>query len=180
VTMAPSGTVMNDKGNRVQFSLAGPEDISDIVDLLQANEATNGGSLTGHFDQPAVAAAIRDMPVVIARVQKHLAGVLVSSSKPATAPGPIVAEMLKTYQGGPDAYLYGPICIDRRDRGLGLAEGLFTRLKAELPGREGILFIRRDNVASLRAHQNKLGMELRGDFNVDGVRYAVFSYRAES
>jgi hypothetical protein len=76
--------------------------------------------------------------------------------------------------------LYGPICIDRRERGLGIAEMLFTRLKAELPGREGILFIRRDNVASLRVHRTKLGMVPRGDFDMNGAGYTVLSYRAEA
>ena len=56
----------------MRLSLAGPQDVGDIVGLLQANEAINGGSLTGHFDRPAVMAAIRDMPVVIARTQQRL------------------------------------------------------------------------------------------------------------
>jgi hypothetical protein len=90
---------MGEQGSPVRLSLAGPQDVGDIVGLLQANEAINGGSLTGHFDRPAV---------------------------------------LKTYRGDPAAYLYGSICIDRRERGLGIAEMLFARLKAELPGREGI------------------------------------------
>ena len=38
----------------MRLSLAGPQDVGDIVGLLQANEAINGGSLTGHFDRPAV------------------------------------------------------------------------------------------------------------------------------
>jgi len=153
---------MGEQGSPVRLSLAGPQDVGDIVGLLQANEAINGGSLTGHFDRPAVMAAIHDMPVVIARAQQRL------------------AEMLKTYRGDPAAYLYGPICIDRRERGLGIAEMLFARLKAELPGREGILFIRRDNVASLRVHRTKLGMVPRGDFDVNGAGYTALSYRAEA
>jgi len=171
---------MGEQGSPVRLSLAGPQDVGDIVDLLQANEAINGGSLTGHFDRPAVMAAIHDMPVVIARAQQRLAGVLLSSLIQATEQPPVIAEMLKTYRGDPAAYLYGPICIDRRERGLGIAEMLFARLKAELPGREGILFIRRDNVASLRVHRTKLGMVPRGDFDVNGAGYTVLSYRAEA
>ena len=70
--------------------------------------------------------------------------------------------------------------IDRRERGLGIAKKLFTRLKAELPGREGILFIRRDNAASLRVHQDKLGMVPREDYDVNGAGYTVLSHRAEA
>jgi hypothetical protein len=118
------------------------------------------------------------MPVVVARRPERLAGVLVSSSISTSAHIPVIAQMLKTYRGSPDAYLYGPVCIDRQERGQGLAERLFSLLKMELPGREGILFIRRDNAASIRAHQQKLEMDVRGVFSVDGVGYAVLSYNA--
>jgi hypothetical protein len=37
---------------------------------------------------------------------------------------------------------------------------MFAELRELLPGREGILFIRTDNVVSLRAHQ-KMGMRQR-------------------
>jgi hypothetical protein len=168
---------MSGQASPVQLSLASEQDIDDIVDLLQANEEVNGGSLTGHFDPSAIRAAIHDLPVVIARVQQRLAGVLLSFSIAATEPSPVIAGMLKTYRGDATAYIYGPICIDRRERGRGIAEMLFARLKAELSGREGILFIRRDNVASLRAHQDKLAMAPRGDFEVNGAGYTVFSYR---
>lgn len=164
----------------MRVSLAGPQDVDDIVGLLQANEAVNGGSLSGHFDRSVVAPAIKDMPVVIARVEQRLVGVLLTWSMPATEPAPVIAGMLKTYRGDAAAYIYGPVCIDRRERGRGIAELLFARLKAELPGREGILFIRRDNAASLRMHQDKLGMVRRGDFDADGVGYTVFSYRPEA
>ena len=168
---------MGEQGSPVRLSLAGPQDVGDIVDLLQANEAINGGSLTGHFDRPAVMATIHDMPVVIARAQQRLAGVLLSSSIHATEQPPVIAEMLKTYRGDPAAYLYGPICIDRRERGLGIAEMLFARLKAELPGREGILFIRRDNVASLRVHRTKLGMVPRGGIRSEERRVGKECYQ---
>ena len=52
---------------------------------------------------------------------------------------------------------------------------MFTRLRALLPGREGILFIRCDNVASLRAHE-KMGMREVASFTHDGIGFAVFAY----
>jgi hypothetical protein len=42
---------------------------------------------------------------------------------------------------------------------------------------KGILFIRADNVASIRAHRDKLGMSLRGTFSLDGSDHVVLSYR---
>ncbi|HEX3210633.1 MAG TPA: hypothetical protein VHQ91_14695, partial [Geminicoccaceae bacterium] len=77
--------------------------------------------------------------------------------------------------GAPDAYVYGPICIDEAERGRRLANAMFAALRARLPGREGILFIRRDNPASLRAHA-KLGMTEVAEFVHDGAVHAVLSY----
>lgn len=169
---------MIDQRDPPELRRATAEDIDDIVRLLQANEATQGGMLTGHFDRPRIAAALDDMPIIVARHRDGLAGVLISASIHATGNGPVIARMLATYRGGAGAYLYGPICIDRRARGLGLSERLFARLKAELPGREGILFIRQDNGASIRTHRDKLGMQVRGAFAVDGVDYVVLSYQS--
>jgi predicted GNAT superfamily acetyltransferase len=168
---------MINKGDGFVLGQASATDIDDIVALLQANEASRGGSITGHFDRGMVAAFLADMPVIVARRDGRLAGVLVSSSIAAVGHIPVIAAMLRTYRGGTDAYIYGPICIDARDRGRGLAETLFTFLKAVLPGREGILFIRADNAASIRAHREKLGMTAQGSFVLDGVEYMALSYR---
>jgi predicted GNAT family acetyltransferase len=57
----------------------------------------------------------------------------------------------------PDCYLYGPVCVAESERGKGLARALFEELRARLPGRPAMLFVRADNAASLRAHR-KMGM----------------------
>jgi len=44
-----------------------------------------------------------------------------------------------------------------------------------LPGREGILFIRRDNASSLRAHA-KMGLREVAEFTYAGAAHAVLSY----
>jgi hypothetical protein len=168
---------MTKEGDGFALRRAGTDDIDDIVALLQANEADRGGSITGHFEREMVAAFLDDMPVIVARRGARLAGVLISSSIAAVGHIPVLAAMLRSYRGGTDAYIYGPICIDERERGRGLADKLFSFLKAALPGREGILFIRGDNSASLRAHQEKLNMTPRGTFVLDGIDYVVLSYK---
>jgi ribosomal protein S18 acetylase RimI-like enzyme len=168
---------MADEDDGFVLRRAVTDDIDDIVALLQANETSRGGSITGHFDRAMVAEFLDDMPVVVARRRERLAGVLISSSIATVGHLPIMAHMLCTYRGDADAYIYGPICIDAKERGRGLAEKLFTFLKAELSGREGILFIRADNSASIRAHQDKLHMSPRGTFTLDGTDYVVLSYR---
>ncbi len=168
---------MTDRCETLDLRLAAAVDVDDIVALIQANETIRGGAITGHFDSATIEAFLDDMPVVVVRRGKRLAGVLVSSSIEAVGHIPVIAAMLRTWRGGADAYIYGPICIAAADRGQGLAEKLFGFLKAALPGREGILFIRADNPASIRAHRDKLGMSPRGTFSLDGIDHVVLSYR---
>ena len=63
--------------------------------------------------------------------------------------------MLDTYPGTDTSYLYSRASVDMEERGKGLAQAMFEELRGLLPGREGILFIRRDNTASFgRAREN--------------------------
>lgn len=52
---------------------------------------------------------------------------------------------------------------------------MFAELRQRLPAREGILFIRRDNPASLRAHA-RMGMREVAGFSHSGAAFAVLSY----
>jgi predicted GNAT family acetyltransferase len=88
---------------------------------------------------------------------------------------PIIRAMLEAYPGTADAYVYGPICVKEEERGKGLAQAMFTELRRLERGREGILFIRRDNPASLRAHR-KMGMREVAGFVLGGIDYVVLSY----
>jgi L-amino acid N-acyltransferase YncA len=102
-------------------------------------------------------------------------GYLVSSPITAHTDVPVVQTMLSVYRGAPDAYVYGPICVEEAERGRGLAAAMFAELRAQLPDREGILFIRRDNPASLRAHA-RMGIREVAAFTHGGASFAVLSY----
>jgi predicted GNAT superfamily acetyltransferase len=118
------------------------------------------------------------MPVIVARREGRVVGYLVSSSLAANADVPVVQAMLAAYRGTPNAYVYGPVCVDAAERGRGLAAAMFAALQARLPGREGVLFIRRDNTASLRAHA-RMGMHEVTTFTHGGAEFAVLSYGIE-
>jgi L-amino acid N-acyltransferase YncA len=87
--------------------------------------------------------------------------------------------MLKVYSGTPNAYNYGPICVAESERGRGLAGAMFAALRARLPKREGVAFIRRDNPTSLLAHK-KMGMQEVAEFTHDGLVYVVVAYGGPS
>ncbi|MDN0075286.1 GNAT family N-acetyltransferase [Crenobacter sp. SG2303] len=159
------------------ITLATGADIDGLAALLQANTAAQGGLLTGEFPREQVARWVNgDMPVLVAHRDDRVVGALFSGPKDdPTAPPPVHA-MWTAWPGGPDAYVYGPVCIAESERGSGLLAQLYAALRERLPGREAVLFIRYDNPASLRAHQ-RLGMGEVASFTLDGLEFAVFSDR---
>ena len=151
------------------------DDISAILDLQERNLPHRGGTLSARLSRSWFEAAITAMPVIVARQAGRVVGYLVSSPLEAYAEVPVVRAMLQAYRGAPDAYVYGPICVEETERGQGVVRAMFEALRARLPGREGVLFIRRDNEASLKAHA-KMGIREVAGFKYDGTDFAVLSY----
>ena len=137
---------------------------------------SRGGALSVAFTPAWFETAISDMPIMVARRDGQLVGYLVSSSLEAQAHEPIIQAMLKAYRGSPGAYNYGPICVAESERGRGVAAAMFQALRARLPGREGITFIRRENTVSLQVH-TKLGMREVAQFTQGEVAFVIVAYR---
>ncbi|MES2187036.1 MAG: GNAT family N-acetyltransferase [Pseudomonadota bacterium] len=153
-------------------------DIGGILALQDANQRDQGGTLSARFSRAQLEAMLQAMPQVVARGSDgEIAGFLLASAREMNAGVPVVQAMLGVYPGGPDAYVYGPICVAAAARGHGLAQAMFEELRRLLPGREGVLFIRQDNTASLRAHE-RMGMRAVAEYEREGIAYAVFSYTA--
>ena len=159
----------------VEVGRANEGDLDGIVELQAANQADRGGMLSASISRVKIAEMMREMPLIVARRDKSIVGFLMTSSRAMSAEVPIVNAMLAAYPGASDAYVYGPICVAAEERGTGLAQSRFAELRRLLPAREGILFIRRDNVASLRAHQ-KMGMNEVGRFVLAGSEFSILSY----
>jgi hypothetical protein len=158
------------------IALACPADLDGITSLLHANSPSQGGSLTGEFPREKVAVmAMGGSPVVVARRDDSVVGVLFSATRDGPAP-PSVQAMWAAWPGQPDAYVYGPACIAQSERGQGLLAQLYAALRLYCPDREAVLFIRNDNAASMRAHE-RLGMHVVAGFALDGADYAVLSDR---
>jgi L-amino acid N-acyltransferase YncA len=154
---------------------ASPDDIAGILELQRENLPERGGALSAEYSGQWFAQAIAAMPVIVARRGAAVVGFLAVSPFAAYADVPIVQAMARAYPASADAYLYGPVCVAASERGRGIAGKLFAALRRELPGREGVLFIRRDNPASLRAHA-KMGMREVAEFTHDGVAHVVLAY----
>lgn len=159
----------------VSIVRASEADLDDILALQVANQREHGGTLSANFPRSKILAMMQDMPLIVARRGNRITGFLVTSSRAMNVDVPIIRAMLEAYPGSVNAYVYGPICISVEERGKGLAQEMFSTLRSFEPAREGILFIRRDNKASLRAHA-KMGMSEVAEFEFKGERLAIFSY----
>lgn len=158
-----------------EIGLAAEADLDGIMELQAANQPERGGALSANLPRARIAAMMRDMPMIVARGGGRVTGFLMTSTRSMNADVPIICAMLTAYPGAADAYVYGPICVGAENRGMGLAQAMFAELARREPGREGILFIRRDNCASLRAHA-KMGMREVAGFVFGGIECAVLSY----
>jgi ribosomal protein S18 acetylase RimI-like enzyme len=151
-------------------------DIDGVLALQEANQAEHGGTLSAAMPREFFAAAARGgMPVIVARHGDQVVGFLVTAPKHPPPAARVVQAMLHAYPGADDAYIYGPVCVAAEARGHGLAAAMFAALRALLPGREGVLFVRTDNTASLRAHA-RMGMRPVAEFTQDGTVVRVFAY----
>ncbi|MQR00592.1 GNAT family N-acetyltransferase [Glaciimonas soli] len=162
-----------------QISLAKITDLDGITDLLQANSPSQKGALTGEFPREKVAImAASGSPVIVARRDAKVVGVLFTSPKE-NHTAPSVLAMLAVWPGEPDAYVYGPVCIAESERGRGLLPQLYAELLKHCANREAVLFIRNDNIGSLKAHE-RLNMHKVGSFILENDDYAILSNRKVS
>lgn len=159
----------------ISIERATEADLDGVLELQAANQVDQGGSLSAALSRDRVAAMLHELPLIVARRGDRVVGFLMTASRAMNVDVAIVQAMLAVYPGGPDAYIYGPICVDKEERGRRLAQSMFAKLRHLEAGREGILFIRRDNEVSLRAHAS-MGMREVAEFRFDGIDFAVFSY----
>ena len=158
-----------------EISLAVPEDIAGILTLQDPNVIDRGGALSVRLTADWIERSMREMPIIVGRRDGKVVGYLLSTSIAAMSHVPIIQAMLRSFPPPADCYLYGPVCVDTTERGKGLAGRLYEELRAQLPGRPAMTFVRADNAASLRAHR-KMGMRELGTFPSEGVPHVAFTY----
>ena len=152
-----------------------PDDVPGILTLQEANLPHKGGTLSVRLSADWFQRAILEKSLIVYRREGAVVGYVLGASLAAWGNVPIIQAMLSAFPPRPDFYLYGPVCVAETERGKGLAGAMFEELKARLPGRAGMLFVRSDNPPSLQAHQ-KMGMRELGTFVSDGVPYVAFTY----
>ncbi|UII31764.1 GNAT family acetyltransferase [Fulvivirga ulvae] len=76
-----------------------------------------------------------------------------------------------------NSFQYGPICIDRDYRGGDLLKSLFEVMRLGMLKRYplGATFINKANTRSLKAHVDKLGWHVIGDFEYNSQEYFILA-----
>lgn len=161
----------------IKIKIASGADLDGILALQFENQPAQGGTLSGELGREQIVAMMQDMPQVVAISDDQVVGYLLSTSKMVYKehPVPILDARFSAYSGALDSYVYGPICVNKDLRGKGVAQLMFSELIKQVPNREGILFIRKDNIPSLRAHE-KMGITKVGSFVFRDTVFDVLAY----
>lgn len=162
--------------SRPQIDRAEAQDAEGILALMAANQPDRGGLLSANISRDTLLTMMQAQPCVVARQTDRVVGFLLTGTRAMGEVVPVVQAMFAAYAGTPDAYVYGPVCVAEALRGQGTARAMFTHLCRLLPQREGILFVRNDNSASLQAHR-RMGMRVVGNFEFNRTPHTVFAYR---
>jgi hypothetical protein len=77
-----------------------------------------------------------------------------------------------------NSYQYGPVCIDKEYRGTGLIEKLFEFSAEAMSKRYDVLvtFINKNNPRSFKAHTQKIGLKVIGEFEFNRNQYYELAY----
>lgn len=165
------------RNSNLIIKVATPADLPGIVQLQKENQIAQGGSLSAELTPEQIQEMMSDMPQIVAIVEGEVVGFLLTTSQAVNEKRsvPIVDAMFTSYNGNSDSYIYGPVCVSHAQRGKGLAQLMFRELLQKEPNREGILFIKSDNEASLRAHE-KMGIRKVSHFRFNNADFDVFAY----
>lgn len=161
----------------IVIKVANIQDIAGILRLQSENQVSNGGTLSAALTADQISEMMSDMPQIVAIIEDEVVGFLLTTSKKVHQKRTvaIVDAMFESYSGNAESYIYGPICVSEKQRGKRLAQLMFAELLVQEPAREGILFIKDDNEASLKAHE-KMGIEKVSTFTFNHSNFSVFAY----
>ena len=81
-----------------------------------------------------------------------------------------------------NSFQYGPVCLERTQRGSGALPELFETMRSSFAPRFslGVTFINRLNSRSLAAHTRKLNLEIIDEFEFNGRHYYSLAFFTSS
>ena len=152
-------------------------------------EDKKDGFVTTAFSKEQLADIINQEQGIFIAIKgdSEVLGYVMSASWQYWSKWPMFAHMIKDlpnlfYKGQQlsvdNSYQYGPVCIDKSVRGSGLLEKLFNFALDSMSKRYPILvtFVNKINPRSMKAHKEKLGLELIQDFEFNNNQYSELVY----
>jgi hypothetical protein len=179
----------------ILYRKASPADFAGILRLQHQNLVTtlteedlSQGFLSIEYTREQLHKINSDLGIFIAAQDKAIIGYLMAESVEFAVGSPLISNMLKRLKDvviddipltSSFLFVYGPVCIDRQFRGLGILEGLFRIMKEALWADYdiGIAFVSQRNPRSLQAHMAKLGMRVIDEFEFGGEKYYTLAFR---
>lgn len=176
------------------FRRASAADYPEIIALHKKNLFSNlsdierqDGFLSIDISEPLLAAINEDVAVIVGVQEKVAIAYVCATTQEYSQQIPLLKYMMSLYpetmfQGQPlsnyRSFLYGPACVAAAYRGTGILQGLFKALLAQVATQfnAGVAFVAKDNPRSLRAHTQKLGMEMLRDFEFNGKSYFILGF----
>jgi hypothetical protein len=180
----------------IVFRRASAADYPAIVLLHRENLYTNlsdqeqkDGFLSLDISEQQLSEANEDLAVIVAIQEQSVVGYVFGTTIDYNRQFPLLKYMISLYEetkfqgrllSNYRSFLYGPVCVAFTHRGTGLVQGLFQELLTQVAGRyeAGTAFVSKNNPRSLRAHIQKLGMEVLRDFEFKGKEYNMLGFKS--
>jgi hypothetical protein len=143
--------------------------------------------LSARFSRAQFEQMNADVAVMVATDDERVAGYLCASSVAFNRQFPLLTAMIQRYDdvsfhgrllAGQNTFVYGPVCIDRAERGHGVLRSLFGALRREVAGsfEAGVCFVAAGNARSLAAHEQGLQMQRVAEFEFQQRRYCILAF----
>lgn len=171
--------------------------MDEVVDLQNkyhissiSDDDKSNGFVTTQFTRIQLNDLINcEAGLCVARKNNKLVGYVMSASWSYWAQWPIFVKMASELQdikfnglklNRNITYQYGPVCIDKLERGSGVLEALFeySRIKMSPKFQILITFINKTNSRSFIAHTKNLGLKVVHEFEYNNNQYYELAYDA--
>ncbi len=179
----------------MKLKIAQLEDIADVlklhykyqVDSIKEEDKKDGFVTTPFTKEQLTKLIQEEQGLFIAKKDNKVVAYVMAASWQFWSAWPMFAYMIEhlgelEYLGQKlcvdNSYQYGPICIDKSVRGMGVLEQIFDFAREKMSKRYPILvtFINKINTRSYEAHTRKLGLEVIQEFTYNNNHYYELVY----
>jgi hypothetical protein len=178
----------------LETRLANAADIEGILALQALNlytnlseEARKEGFVTTPFTAAQISELLAENSVFVASDGQKILGYAYAATWSWFSQYPIFEYMIgrnatQAFKGeiltNENSFQYGPVCIDHSLRGTDAFPRLFATLRESMSARYPIggTFINKSNLRSMKAHTQKLGLEVFDEFEFNGQEYYSLAF----